>query len=200
MTRIINLYGGPGTGKSTLAADVYARLKRQGFNAELVREYVKNWAWEGRAISVYDQIYFAAKQIRYESMLFGKVDFIVTDSPVWLAGFYARYYDTDSGGRIAEGIEEVIQCFHSQASVDGHAHDHILLERTKPYNTAGRYQDEATARRMDSKIYDYVRSRPKVFAGRSKLNIVSPTVIGPLTEEKFLDTYLPTLYIGQPTE
>ena len=45
---VINLYGGPGTGKSTTAAHVFALLKQRDVNAELVREYAKDIVWEGR--------------------------------------------------------------------------------------------------------------------------------------------------------
>ena len=56
-TTIINLYGGPGAGKSTSASDLFVILKERGVNAELAREYVKRWAWERRGISPYDQFY-----------------------------------------------------------------------------------------------------------------------------------------------
>lgn len=72
-TTIINLYGGPGAGKSTSAAFLYYLLKANGFNVELVREYVKDWAWEKRVITNYDQIYFLGKQVRRESLLYGIV-------------------------------------------------------------------------------------------------------------------------------
>jgi hypothetical protein len=74
VTRIINLYGGPGTGKSTSAAFLYYLLKNDNVNAELVREYVKDWAWEKRSINTYDQLYLLGKQIRKESLLYGKTD------------------------------------------------------------------------------------------------------------------------------
>jgi len=48
MTRVINLLGGPGVGKSTAAAKLFAKYKDEGKSVELVREYVKDWAWEGR--------------------------------------------------------------------------------------------------------------------------------------------------------
>ncbi len=54
-TTIINLYGGPGAGKSTSAAYLYYLLKCQQENVELVREYVKKWAWENRPCGVYDE-------------------------------------------------------------------------------------------------------------------------------------------------
>ena len=84
MTTFISLFAGPGAGKSTSSAYLFAKLKEAGINAELVREYVKDWAWESRPIGTFDQFYFLGKQIRRESMLMDKVDVAITDSPVWL--------------------------------------------------------------------------------------------------------------------
>src|SRR5512133_3821784 len=103
-TLVVNLWGGPGTGKSTTAAFLFALLKQKGYNAELVREYVKEWAWEKRQPGPLDQFYFFGKQSRRESLLYGKVDFIVTDCPVMLSAFYAYKF---SPGKVARGIEEV---------------------------------------------------------------------------------------------
>lgn len=145
-TTIINLYGGPGTGKSTSAAYFYYLLKAAGKNVELVREYVKDWAWEGRKISTYDQIYFLGKQVRRESMLYGKVDWIVTDSPVMMNLYYAQRYCTLSLG---EGVRAATLSFYRQASEDGHKHLHVFLKRNKPYLSEGRYQTEAEALEID---------------------------------------------------
>ena len=145
-TTIINLYGGPGTGKSTSAAYFYYLLKSQGEHVELVREYVKDWAWEGRAITTYDQIYFLGKQVRRESMLYGKVDWIVTDSPVMMNLYYAQRYCSST---LAEGVRSATLAFYRQAVEDGHKHIHILLERNKPYIGAGRYQTETEALEID---------------------------------------------------
>jgi len=153
MTTIINLYGGPGTGKSTSAAYLYYLLKSSDRNTELVREYVKNWAWEDRKINTYDQLYFLGKQARYESMLYGKVDYIITDSPVLLGGFYAKKYCPDT---IAAGINAATLAFYNQANKDGHRHKHIMLTRTKTYNPAGRYQSAEEAKNIDSEIHQYL--------------------------------------------
>jgi hypothetical protein len=148
-TTIINLYGGPGTGKSTSAAYLYYLLKAEGKNVELVREYVKDWAWEGRKISTYDQIYFLGKQVRRESMLYGKVDWIVTDSPVMMNLYYAQRYCTHILG---EGVRAASLAFYRQAKEDGHEHVHVFLKRTKPYISEGRYQTEDEAREIDDGI------------------------------------------------
>lgn len=145
-TTIINMYGGPGTGKSTSAALLYYLLKCQSKNAELVREYVKDWAWEGRHISVNDQIYFLGKQVRRESMLYGKVDWIVTDAPVWMNSFYASHYCTEV---IAQGVTSLVKAFYQQVADEGHRHVHVFLNRTKPYLAEGRYQTESEAKDID---------------------------------------------------
>ena len=42
--KVINFYGGAGIGKSTIAADIFSKLKRKGHKTELVGEYAK-WLW-----------------------------------------------------------------------------------------------------------------------------------------------------------
>ena len=148
-TTVINFYGGPGTGKSTSAAYVYAWLKERGDNAELVREYVKEWAWEGRRINAYDQLYFLGKQLRKESLLYGRVSHVVTDSPVMLGVYYAQHHSPPA---VARGVEAASRAYYEQAALDGHRHYHVMLHRSKPYNPAGRYQTENEARVLDSAI------------------------------------------------
>ena len=156
MTKIINLYGGPGTGKSTSAAYMFAQLKNKGVNAELVREYVKDWAWEERQVGLFDQLYLMGKQVRKESMLLGKVDVIITDSPVWLAGYYASKY---SPPVLAQGIEHAIRSYYSQSEIEGHEHHHVFLERTKKYDSRGRYQTEEQAKKIDKELSSFLSSR-----------------------------------------
>lgn len=148
-TKIINLYGGPSTGKSTAAAYIYHQLKCQHLNAELVREYVKEWAYEKRVISIYDQIYFLGKQSRKESMLYGKVDWIVTDCPVFMGTYYSQKYCSIG---VSEGIRAATLAYYRQAAEDGYQHHHVLLNRTVPYQAEGRYQTESEALEMDSEL------------------------------------------------
>lgn len=146
MTTIINLYGGPGTGKSTSAAYLFYLLKAGGQNVEMVREYVKDWAWEKRAIGAYDQLYFLGKQVRRESMLYGKVDWIVTDSPVLIGTYYAALH---SPLDLSEGVRASTLAYYRQAFHDGHTHVHVLLRRSKAYVAEGRYHSEDEAKEAD---------------------------------------------------
>lgn len=146
MSLILNFYGGPGAGKSTSAAMVYAFLKDKGVNAELVREYVKDWAWENRHPKAYDQLYLLGKQVRRESLLYGKVDVIVTDSPIMLGIYYAEKYGPK---HVAHAVRESALSFYRQGQEDGHRHVHVMLERVKKYNPAGRFQTEEQAKDID---------------------------------------------------
>lgn len=145
MTTIINLYGGPGSGKSTLAAGTYAQCKQHGQSVELVREYVKAWAWRGDAIRRWDELYIFAKQLREESNLYGKVDLIITDRPLGLSVVYERMYGAPGACMLRETYEHVRAMQHREGirSVD------LLVRRTKPYVTAGRFESEDDARRVD---------------------------------------------------
>jgi hypothetical protein len=148
MTICISFIGGPGIGKSTSAALAFYLLKSAGLNAELVREYAKDWAWDSRKMTTYDQAYFLGKQMRKESMLYGKTDIIVTDSPIAMSAYYAR----ECGSHLKDGIISLVDAFYRQAYADGHRHYHVFLNRTKPYQQEGRYQSEDAAVKIDTDL------------------------------------------------
>lgn len=148
-TKIVSLLGGPCAGKSSSAAYLYYQLKVLGENVELVREYAKDWIYDGRSMSKFDQLYFLGKQIRQESFLYGKVNWIITDAPIINNFYYAEKYCPPN---IAAGVKEATLSFYREAKKDGHEHVHIFLNRNKPYLTYGRFQTEEEAKLIDQEI------------------------------------------------
>lgn len=87
----INLYGGPNCGKSTIAASVFVELKSKYINCELVREFAKELVYEGKDMRTLDEgerLSLLAEQLHRERILDGKVDYLITDSPMLLTAFY----------------------------------------------------------------------------------------------------------------
>jgi len=136
--KIINFYGGPGTGKSTMAAAVFAELKSEGIEVELVTEYAKKKVWE-EAYKVFEcQLYVCAKQA-YDIFNVAKhVDLIVTDSPIIMSLAYTN------GDRLLD--ELMVREHKKYDGID------IFLTRTKKYNPKGRYQTEEQAKEKDTLI------------------------------------------------
>lgn len=151
MKKVICLYGGPGSGKSTTAAGLFYRLKLMGYNCELNREYVKDWVWEGRKIAEGDQTFFFAKQSRKERILIRNgLDFIITDSPLILTHFYGLKYDWMEQNFNTSEI--MLKHHHEYCKKYGYTIDHFFLFRHKKYNPAGRYQTEDEAKQYDIEI------------------------------------------------
>lgn len=149
--RIICLYGGPGVGKSTLAAGLFYRLKVLGYNCEMNREYIKDWVWEGREVKPGDQTYFFNKQARKERVYMEEgLDFIITDSPLILTHFYGMKYDHFE--QTSNTSLVMLKHHHEVCKHYGYKVEHFLLSRTKKYNPSGRNQDEETAKKYDVEI------------------------------------------------
>lgn len=78
-TLVINLIGGPCSGKSTIAAELFARLKKMGIHCELVSEYIKERIYEENKTMPVNQIAIFGMEHYSISNKIGKVDVIVHD-------------------------------------------------------------------------------------------------------------------------
>ena len=89
---IVNIYGGPGAGKSTTALQLAAELKKRGYNAEYVSEVAKDYVY-GKRFDILDGSLAHQKQIFAEQkhrvdLMIGNVDIAITDAPLTLNTIY----------------------------------------------------------------------------------------------------------------
>ena len=82
MTKIINLYGSPSTGKSTLASGLFYRMKVAGFNVDLASEWIKEKVYENAPYPFKDQLYTFAQQNKRLNQMINKADYVICDSPL----------------------------------------------------------------------------------------------------------------------
>lgn len=61
-------------------------------NVEYTYEFPKEVAWEGNVSQLSDQFFITANQHRNISRLYGKVEYIIVDSPIVLGCFYEQRY------------------------------------------------------------------------------------------------------------
>jgi hypothetical protein len=136
-TLVVNLYGGPGTGKSTTAAGLFALLKERGRNVELAPEFAKDLVWEGRNRVLENQLYILGKQMHRVWRLLGQVDAVITDSPILLALFYAPEW--------TELHKLALDVWSKWNTLD----IFITRDPERGYNPKGRTQTEEEAREVD---------------------------------------------------
>ena len=136
-TLVINLIGGPGSGKSTCASGIFYQLKKLGINCELALEFAKDKVWEESIKILDDQLYVFGKQYHKLFRLNGKVDVIITDSPLLISILYnktpSEYFD-----------KLVIEQYHTFNNLL------FFINRAENYQTEGRLQTKD-----ESMVLDY---------------------------------------------
>lgn len=139
--KVVNLFAGPGAGKSTTRALTFGNLKMMGVKCEEVTEYAKDVTWEGNKQLLADQLFVTANQNRRLERLRGKVDLVISDSPLLLGIHYA----------LPQYLPKTFKDLLFELW-DTYDNINVVIERVKPYSTLGRSQTEAEARHLDIKI------------------------------------------------
>lgn len=146
-SKVVNMFGGAGAGKSTIAAELFAKMKKQGISVELVTEVAKDIVHEGRMdrmMSCQDLI--SAEQNFRQHRINGQYEYIITDSPILLGIFYTPPDYFPSFQRL------VIEKFQSYNNIN------IYLDREAKYDPRGRYQDEEGANKLSAEILGYLKN------------------------------------------
>jgi len=87
---VINLIGGPGSGKSTTMAGVFYALKKHGVNCEMATEFTKDKVWEEEYRIMDDQLYIVGKQFHRVCRLIEKVDVVIMDTSILSSIIYDK--------------------------------------------------------------------------------------------------------------
>jgi nicotinamide riboside kinase len=138
-TLVINLFAGPGAGKSTGAAYIFSKLKMLGIDAELITEYAKDLVWENNLTALqYSTYVFGNQAYRFQKCQ-GKVDILITDSPILLAAIYG----TCKSEHFKPLVVDTFKDFNNRS---------YFINRVKEFNPNGRIHNEEESIKKSEEI------------------------------------------------
>jgi nicotinamide riboside kinase len=163
--KVINLFSGPGTGKTTTAARLFAELKMQSKRCEYVPEFAKGLVYNESYRELEHQEWVFANQHHWMYRLRNKVDMIITDAPLFNSIVYS-------------GKGEEHKDFHNYVYSVFSRYDNlnIYLERETVYQQDGRYQDEKGAKMVDEEVLKLFRYFNVKYVKVGLHNVI-PTII-----------------------
>lgn len=176
MTKIINLVGGPCSGKSTVAAGLFYLMKSTPGHSsvELVTEVMKDYTYDENKGMMNDQILITAVQNHRLVRLLGKVDTVVTDTSL----FNGVVYTNDEHGLETRLALDLFRGYDNVV---------LFMPRKGQYEHYGRTQTEDEARQIDTRYREMLDKYevPYIdFAGMSHDNIPE-SIVEHLKSSKF---------------
>ncbi len=172
-TKIINLFGGPGAGKSTTMSGLFYKMKMDGMNVEFASEYAKDLAYEKTIDLLQNQMHVFAEQFRRQWRLIDQVDFIITDSPLILSSVYYELYMENSRNKIfpKDYRDQTVQYFDDTFKQFNNIN--WFITRNKPYVGTGRIQTEEQAKELDLKILQKLQNKEQKYFTTDSQNSVN---------------------------
>lgn len=144
-TIVINLIGGPGSGKSVCAAELFAFIKKAGRSCEVAWEFAKDKVFEESLRVLDDQVYVFGKMYHKIKRLEGKVEVIITDSPLPIS----LYYNQEESEFFDKFVVEQYKKFDNLM---------YFIERNDwSYEQNGRTQSFEEAKEIDKRLRDLMR-------------------------------------------
>lgn len=178
-TLVVNLFGGPCAGKTTVASGLFCLLKMHGVECELITEFAKDLVWEERHKALENQQYIFGKQYHKVWRLLNKVDVVITDSPLMLSVIYIPEDYSDNF------IKNVVDTTNSVCNLN------ILLHRGDKYNENGRYQNKKEAEEVDYNIkkmlLTYKMDCVELDSDFNGINELTKLILGKVNGEAYLN-------------
>ena len=146
--KVINLFGSSGSGKSTNAAGLAYELKTEGFKVEIITEYAKELCILSSEHLLENQIWVFANQYQKMKYLSEELDFVITDSPLYLGIFYSLKHNFKFSSELNPLIEKVYNSFYNI---------NIFLERHHDWDPYARVQTEEESKEDSEKLKAFLK-------------------------------------------
>ena len=148
--KVINLFGAPGMGKSSVSSGIFWLMKSHHMSVELVSEYAKYLVLAGRSWQLTEeQTYLFAKQ-HHKQLIIERSGYVfaVTDSPLQLCQFYAPKGFYESFGSLVDEATERFENINFFVTRD--------LSNGEHFEDRGREHDRAQSVDMEDKMREFL--------------------------------------------
>lgn len=142
--KVINIFAGPGSGKSTTAVSLFAHLKKMNKRVEYVSEFAKDLTYEKSFSTLNDYLYIFAQQHHMLHRLKDQVDYVVCDGS-FLLGYV--FYKTNSIYDEKLFKQMLLDVFNKYDN-----HNFFLKRKNIIYQEYGRKESLQEAIKLDKKI------------------------------------------------
>lgn len=152
--KVINLIGAPGSGKSTTMLGMTYEMKMLGLSVENTPEYFKELILEGTDKCRFGgQLMVLAEQNKRLDRCVEKNDFVITDCPLPLIGYY-----THKAGGFAPSFDSMVNEIYD-------TYDNVVyfIERTHAFEEEKRNHDDSQSRLIEQELPAYLQERGITF-------------------------------------
>ncbi len=150
MTKVINLFGAPGAGKTTRALAIAAMLRQINVECQLVTEFVKELAFMAGGdptkcfITQNCPEFIFGEQLRRMQVVLGQTKVIVTDSPLLLQCYYGA----------GKGVPSLGKCIMEAHHSFDNFNIFCPLSAQHKFDRAGRFGDVHTSQGIEEDLVD----------------------------------------------
>jgi len=166
MIRRINVFGGPGIGKSTTAAHIFYELKKKNLEVDWIQESAKQWTYlERKPLGWSDQFHLFAKNLHEEEVALRKLQYVVCDAPMLMHCYYSKKANNPYLPHLIATTEQYEKQFPSL---------NLFLTRGNwEYSNTGRFQTEIEAKKMDQEIKEFLEDKIELINYSNNMSIFS---------------------------
>lgn len=155
MSLIVNCFGGPGVGKSTLATRLYSSLKQKHYDVEYVNEFAKEMVYEDNTKVLANQVLVFGTQLHRLKMASENNSIVICDSPILLSAVY----NPNTSKHLIELVVEMHNKFNNY---------NIFIKRTmQPHSMVGRIHSLTQSITIDNQILNLLTERNIKFTKHS---------------------------------
>lgn len=175
--KVINLFGGPGVGKSTAMAGLFYIMKVHDHSVEMAQEYIKPYVYNGTAGElIKDQFNLLDKQNEILKSYYNSniLEYVITDCPLLIGIVYNKN----------KKIEEELK-IKTQNLFMMYDNINILIERSSHYKCEGRLETFVEAKDADNKIKNLLDEMNQPYITINSLSDIDKALYGIICVKSF---------------